>query len=196
MTTMGTLTSKNYTYEEAKEKISENFSKMRVAPTQQELDKITDKNIKTFNISCIVGIFVSAIVAIIISILISTHKYIPLICELGIIMFCFFFWLNYDGDIYDGVFGKITSVFDKEYKEFLEKYKNIYWSKEHYEDNIATIIRNTDIIQLEATKKDFYKVAFEIDADTEKYWVNIYYYKGIDEEKGEPIFETKTIKFL
>lgn len=195
---MSSLTGKFYTYEEAKEAISKRLYEMELAPTQQEVDKMTKKVQHTVTVSCLIGAVVSMIIAIIISIFITTYKSIPIICGIGITLIFIVQWVLLDKDYFEGIFSKITSVFDKEYKDFLEAYKGVYCSKESYMDNIIRIIETTDVVQLEAQKKGFYKAEFEAKRinGLNKCWIDLHYYKGIDEEKCEPIYETQTITFL
>ena len=196
---MKTVTANLYSYNEAKEKISELFSKIKEAPTKDKTDVILLKNAKVrtfiFILSFFLGILLMGVCfSIPVSHMIKHVDYNPIhhivlfILAISIISF-----LAFMANIYDDNWVWLVKLQDKDY---YEKYQHIglFYSKTDYAKEILRIIKNTDayMYETEKCKKTSIHVNFETDYEC---FVDFYYYRDIDSVTHQPIYDIKTIKF-
>lgn len=189
---MATATAILYRYDEAQEKISELFLKIKDAPTKNETDVILLKNkkVRTFVFILSFGICISISVIYMIKHIECNpvHHIVLFIFEI-----CIIFFLAFMAGIYDDNWIWLVKLQDKEY---YEKYQHIglFYSKTDYAKEILRIVKNTDVYmyETEKCKKTSIHVNFENQYEC---FVDFYYYQGIDSVTHQPIYEIKTIKF-
>lgn len=146
-----------YEYDEAKEKISELFSKIENAPTADECDAILKRNRNTRAILFILSFF-SVILLIVVCVSIhinnitnhieckSMYHIILLILTISIIFLLISF-----STICESNWIWVVKLQDKEY---YKKYQHVglFYSKTDYAKNILHIVKNTDIYMYETEK--------------------------------------------
>lgn len=188
----------NYTFEDAVKLISQKLEQMKSAPPQKEQDEmnyITGAiiiKILRFALATIIMLMISAVV---LCYILNNTPLILLIIPVGILCMLLSSFFVF-GPLYNNK-NKLGKKFNKEYKEFCEKYKYPDCSQESYEREIIKIIKNTDVYIIESNKTGMVQADVHISEVNEPDHVSVtfYYYDGCD-ENFQPKYKTQEIKFI